>query len=328
MPRRSPLLPWSEERAWEGAHRLIELAPPRLRSILSSFLNWLRTIRAMQPESVRARVRPARDFLLWITHRRAPTESLGSLTPDRVERFFAQYGHKLALASLRSVRSSVRSFLEFTADHGLTQRRLVEAIPTVRTYRLAETVRGIGGEEIRLLLDSVDDDIPSGTRDRAVLLVLATYGIRRGQITSLRLGDIAWRDGQIRFRGHKDGKTVTQVLVGVVASALARYIREVRPAVDHDRVFTRLRRPYLPLGPAAVGRLVGRRVESAQIEPGRSGPHVFRHAFATRLLRSGRSLKEEADHLGHRHLASASIYAKVDQPSLREVAIGWPEVLR
>ncbi|MBI4514834.1 MAG: tyrosine-type recombinase/integrase [Deltaproteobacteria bacterium] len=285
-------------------------------------------MRAMQPESVRARVRAARDFLLWITKRRAPEEYLGLLTPERIERFFAEYGQELGHASLRCLRSSVRAFLEFTADQGLTQHRLVEAIPTVRTYRLAETVRGIADEDIRQLLDSVDDTSASGIRDRAVLLVLATYGIRRGQITSLRLGDIAWRDAQIRFRGHKGGKTVTQVLLGAVARALARYIREVRPAVDHDRVFTRLRRPYLPLGPSAVGSLVQSRFERARIDPGRFGPHIFRHAFATRLLRSGRSLKEVADHLGHRHIASACIYAKVDQPSLREVAIAWPELLR
>lgn len=128
MPRRSPPLPWSEEKAWESARRPIEIAPPRLRVILCSFFDWLRTNKAMQPESVRARVHSARDFLLWIAHRRAPAGSLGSLTSERIERFFGQYGQELGLASRRSMRSSVRRFLEFTTDHGLSQGPLVEAM--------------------------------------------------------------------------------------------------------------------------------------------------------------------------------------------------------
>jgi integrase len=69
--------------------------------------------------------------------------------------------------------------------------------------------------------------------------------------------------------------------------------------------------------------MVTTRMVRCGLEP--RGPHAFRHAFATRLLRAGQPVKAIADLLGHRSLDAVAVYAKVDHPRLFEVAVDWPE---
>jgi site-specific recombinase XerD len=74
--------------------------------------------------------------------------------------------------------------------------------------------------------------------------------------------------------------------------------------------------------------VVGRVLRRAGVAAPLAGAYVFRHTVAGRLVRRGTSLKEVADFLGHRSLDTTAIYAKLDLPALREVALPWPEVLR
>ena len=88
----------------------------------------------------------------------------------------------------------------------------------------------------------------------------------------------------------------------------------------HRLSLTRLTAPQLDNAVRALRR--------AQIQAPLAGAYVFRHTVASRLVRRGASLKEVADFLGHRCLDSAMIYAKLDLPALREVALPWPEVIQ
>jgi integrase len=160
-------------------------------------------------------------------------------------------------------------------------------------------------------------------------LLLASYGIRRGQIVTLELGDVDWRGRMIAFRAHKGGKPVQQTLTAAVAESLSRYLRHERPQSDSPKVFLRSRPPHLPLGPSAVSALVRAhllRLGLGQPNLRARGPHALRHAFVARLLRAGQPLKVIADLLGHRSLSAVAHYAKVDHPRLLEVAGDWPEV--
>ena len=87
-------------------------------------------------------------------------------------------------------------------------------------------------------------------------------------------------------------------------------------------MFVTIRRPYRQLTPEAVRSVMGRACERAGLE--RRGSHRFRHALATEMLRAGASLPEVGQVLRHRSLLSTSVYAKVDQDSLRPLARPWP----
>ena len=116
----------------------------------------------------------------------------------------------------------------------------------------------------------------------------------------------------------------------VVGQALVAYLSGERPATDERRVFVGHLgdRRGKPLSSPAVSRVAARAVRRAAVDAPHAGANVFRHTVASRMVRDGASLKEVADVLGHRSLDSTTVYAKLDLPRLREVALPWPEVLR
>jgi integrase len=153
------------------------------------------------------------------------------------------------------------------------------------------------------------------------------YGARAGQLRTLRLDDVLWKKRQVRLPAHKRGKSILHTLTPQVAQAISRYLLDVRPEAPYREVFLRCRRPFTPLGASAITRVVYTRLRRAGIKTESKGAHIFRHAFATRLLRKRYPLKTIADLLGHHDFASVAIYTKVDEPALREIACPWPELL-
>jgi integrase/recombinase XerD len=291
------------------------------RPTLRAFAAWLEE-RGLCPGSVTVRVGSARSFVDDVTRGRKPLATrLRKVTADDVERFFVAYGNSHGKCARRSMQAALRLFLRFASQRGLASADLVDAVPSLRNYRLSGIPRGLGDCELSQALSCLED---SSARDRAILHVLATYGVRRQQISALCLQDIDWPGRRVTFAGHKCGKAITHVLTPLVAESLATYLHHERPAVGGDAVFLRSFAPHLRVGPACVTSLVRAAMERAGLP--RRGPHALRHAFATRLLAKGQSLKTIADLLGHRSLSSVSIYAKVDYARLREVSDEWPEV--
>jgi integrase len=274
---------------------------------------------------VTVRVSSARVFVSTLAaDGRQLGDVLGRLGVRGIEDFFVSYCSDHGLASRRNMQSALRLFLRFTASRGLS-RYLVGAVPSIRTYRLSTVPRGLTDDQVRKLLASLGAAEVSA-RNRAIILLLATYGVRRSQISMLDHNDIDWRGRTLTFCPHKGGLTVTHVLTALVAEAIAAYLREERPPSDGSAVFLRAVPPYIRLSPSAITEVVRVQLERAGIQAAPAGPHALRHAFATRLLRAGQSFKTIADLLGHQSLSATAVYAKVDTARLSELAVPWPEV--
>lgn len=318
--------PWCPQRVWEYASGQVSKAPREHRASLRAFSEWLRESRGLAGGSVVLRLQSVRKFLGWLGEQ--PRAELRRLTARDVERFFVEFRQDHGHAAQRSLQAALRLFLRFGAERRWCSAELVGAVPVLHVYRLSEVPRGLSDDQVALALRSAPTDTEVGARDLAILSLLATYGVRRGQVAQLRLSDLDWRGRLIQFRGHKGGKPVRHALTTAVAVAVGRYVDRFRPRVDEDHVFLRSRVPHLPLNPTAISVSVSARLRQAGVNAPLRSPHAFRHAFATRLLRVGRPLKHVADLLGHRHLGSAAIYGKVDLVALRRLATEWPAVLR
>lgn len=318
---------WDELREQDLSRRIIAAAKPSHGSVVGAFAAWLADDRGLGPATIRWSLPFAFRFLARVAGDADPVVALRELGPEAVESFFVDLARETGRGAQRAFRTVVRRLLRFAVDRGWVGQPLLEAVPGLRTYRLAHLVRGIEDEQIRHLLESVPDTSEVDVRDLAILVMLAVYGVRGGQVRALRMEEVHWKERRIAFPAHKGGKPVLHALVPQVASALARYLREVRPAGPYHEIFLRCRRPYTPLTKGALSQMVRSRLSHAGITTSSKGAHIFRHAFATRLLRVGHPLKTIADLLGHRDLGSVAIYTKVDEPSLREVAAEWPEVI-
>lgn len=322
---RKERLVWSPQSEHAYLHRTIERACAGNRATLRAFADWLEA-RDLVPGSTTSRLRSASSFIDAVTTGAgvACTTAFQLFTPDSIEDFFVRYGKDHGMAARRSMRSAMRLFLKFAASRGWVGWELADAVPSLLGYRLSGLPRGLSDEHLSTLLNSPWKGGECVCRDRAIVYLLATYGVRRGQVSALQLADIDWHEKTIDFAAHKGGKAVQHTLTQTVAESLADYLRNDRPISDCDYVFLRQRPPYLRLGPRAISTMVRSRMVRFGLPP--RGPHTLRHAFATRLLRAGQPVKAIADLLGHRSLEAVAVYAKVDHARLLEGAVDWPEV--
>ena len=285
--------------------------------LLAEFRTWLDRERGLSPVTVRCYSKQAKYFLAAI----GGQEAVSGLAAGRVTAFMVGWSRDCSSGAAKAMVTSLRSFLRFAHATGRTAVPLAGAVPAVASWRLSALPRGLEAAEIEMLLAGCDRETAVGLRDHAVLSLLARLGLRGAEAAGLQLGDIDWRAGEIAITG-KGSRTERLPLPAPAGEALAAWLAGGRPRCESRAVFVTIRRPYRQLTPEAVRSVMGRACERAGLE--RRGSHRFRHALATEMLRAGASLPEVGQVLRHRSLLSTSVYAKVDQDSLRPLARPWP----
>jgi len=199
-------------------------------------------------------------------------------------------------------------------------------LPKHLHFRILASPRPLGAQ-VEKIIASADLRTSLGSRNRAILLLLARLGLRAGDIVRLRFSDIDWKEGTISVSGKGRRATVLP-LSREVGQALAAYIKDHRPHADSDAVFVRSSAPYRAFtGSTSISIIVARAMRRVGINcPKPGAAHVLRHSVASSMLRGGVSLQEIAAVLRHRSLLTTEIYAKVDVVTLRQIAQSWPEV--
>jgi integrase/recombinase XerD len=293
--------------------------------LLQAYLRFLRQDRGLSPNSVKVYGPFVRTFL---AERAAES---GAALVETIDARTVR-AHLLARArtgspeNARLLATSLRSFLRYLFLCGKRDRDLSVAVPMVRKWRQANVPTVLSPDEVERTLSAPDRDTPTGRRNHAILLLLARLGLRAGEVVTLELSDLHWRQGEIVVRG-KGANIESLPLPSDVGEALALYLQKDRTPGLSPRVFLRAIPPYVGLtGPAAVGHVVRSALARAGLHsPSRRGAaHLFRHSLATRMIRNGASLVEISEILRHHSPGATEIYAKVDFESLRGVARPWP----
>jgi integrase/recombinase XerD len=244
----------------------------------------------------------------------------------RLRAFVLEKSRSCGLGTARNCATVVRMFLRFLIAEGQCAIGLDAAIPTVAHWRLASLPRYLPGKDVERLIASCDRASAVGRRDRAILLLLARLGLRAGDVAHLRLTDIDWKDASIQVcgKGHRHARLP---LTQEVGRAIVTYLKKGRPRTNADTVFVSALAPISPLTSCAVSDIVDRHLHRAGVvRPSRGAAHLLRHSLATSMLRQGTSLQDIAPILRHSSIETTLIYAKVDIPSLRQIAQPWPKV--
>jgi site-specific recombinase XerD len=295
-----------------------EPAVPSWGDAVADFADCMRAERGLAASTIYTRRKRAEEFLRGVAPRR-----LRDLTMADVDRAIADKGtaDHCTRASIRTYAYAVRSFLRHAEARGWCAAGLADGVLIPRVYAGEQVPMGPTWAQVQALCASVEGPSRAQILDRALLLLFAVYGLRVGEVRRLRLDDLDWEAECIRIRRFKQRPHVqVYPLRHSVGDAVLRYVKEVRPRSAHRSVFLSLRAPYHPLGNSAFWQRINRRLRPLNLALPHLGPHILRHACATRLLEQGMSMKTIADHLGHRNLATTSIYAKVDLRRLRQVA--------
>jgi site-specific recombinase XerD len=283
---------------------------------LGAFLHFQRHERCLAPSTLHHYEVCVGEFLNWIGRQGKPLEEI---TLEDISGYFQSLTQrKLKRTSIALHVAKLRNFFRY-AESKHWCRAGLGALDAPRIYRLESLPRGPAWSDVKRLLAACAGKTPSEIRDHAMLLIIAVYGLRSGEVRHLRLEDIDWEREIICIRRPKQRKSQHYPLVRAVGAAILRYLREVRPKCKLREVFLTQVQPYRTLTAAGFGTMVRKRLQRLGLVLPCYGPHALRHSCATHLLAEGVSLKEIADHLGHVSLAATQIYAKVDLSALQEV---------
>jgi site-specific recombinase XerD len=315
-----------------AARRVIDIGRPWLRflgwwrepavlfpyqSHLDRYVTWMQDERGFTPSTVEQWGRTTRRFLRWCEQ---ADRQLGDLRAEDMDNYVAIHGTgRWARVSTASMASALRGFFRYAAKQEWCSDRLAESISRPRLYQQESLPYAPDWSDVQQMLADVDTDRPRDIRDRAILLLLALYGMRSGEVAALRLDQIDWAGRTLRLIRLKRRQPQIYPLLSAVAEALARYIDTVRPPSSCQEVFLCMQAPRRPLKAGSIFDVANRRFVALGIEAAHRGGHALRHACAVRLLAEGLTLKEIGDHLGHRSTAATSTYAKVNMAALREV---------
>ena len=283
---------------------------------LGAFLHFQRHERCLSPSTLHHYEICVGEFLNWIGREGKPLEEVSFEDISRYLQSLAQ--RKLKRTSIALHVAKLRNFFRYAESKHWCRAGLA-ALDAPRIYRLESLPRGPAWSDVQRLLAACAGNTPSEIRDHAMLLILAVYGVRSGEVRHLRLEDIDWEREIVRIRRPKQRKSQHYPLVREVGAAILLYLREVRPKCKLREIFLTCVQPYRPLTASGFGTMVRNRLHRLGLVLPCYGPHALRHSCATHLLAEGVSLKEIADHLGHVSLAATQMYAKVDLTALREV---------
>jgi site-specific recombinase XerD len=320
-----------------GIHSLLKLAlkrwPPEpaatdagellCREVCDQYQTWLREERGLAIASVDALLWEARNFCAWLVKHSNAT-GFADLTVRDVDIYMDMRARGLTRKSLKDVAERLRSLLKHLHRTGRIAVDLSQHVIAPLLYAYEGIPSALSPDQISIILEFVRKDrSPMGLRDYAILQLLATYGLRSGEISHLRLEDIDWRAESFHIRHSKTGAHSQLPLFEPVGEALINYLRYGRPKTDVREIFVRTRAPYVPM--VRIYSEVRRRIEAASITlNGKRGPHIFRHARAVSLLRASVSRKVIGDVLGHRSMESTIPYLKLATEDLRAIALEIP----
>jgi site-specific recombinase XerD len=213
----------------------------------------------------------------------------------------ARPGGKLAPASISRKLASLRAMLRFTLG---AERTPDASLAPRRTRRLPDAPKT---QEVDALIADVDGEGALALRNRALVELVYSAGLRSAEAVGLDLGDVDFEQELVHVRGGKGAKDRVVPLGEEAAHLVARYVHEARPLLARgaeNALFLSAR---------------GRRLDTSTLRRLVPHPHRLRHAFATHLLEGGADLRTIQELLGHASLSTTQMYSHVDARRLRRV---------
>jgi integrase/recombinase XerD len=285
---------------------------------ITSFLTYVRVEKGLSANTVSAYRRDMLKFDAFAKKRKLSLKSIGR--DDLVDFLASLYRQKLESRTVARHLVTLRNFFRFAQIQELItdDPSLNLESPKIRRS-LPDYLRL---EEVEKILAQPDDKTPMGLRDRAMLEVLYSSGLRVSELTCLRVMDLDRSAGNVRCIGKGDKERI--VPVGKRALALVdRYLRDSRPklrgkgqAANSPVLFLNRRGGgFSRVGVwkilSAYGRQAGLRVALT--------PHMLRHSFATHLLEGGADLRSVQLMLGHSDISTTQIYTHVVEERLKQI---------
>jgi integrase/recombinase XerD len=287
-----------------------------ISATISSFLTHVKVDKGLSSNTVSAYRRDLVKFDVFAQKRKLSLE--GVTRDDLVDFLAGLYRLKLESRTVARHLVTLRNFFKFAQIH-----ELISTDPTINleSPKIRRSLPGyLRLEEVERLLEQPDSTTALGLRDRAMLEVLYSTGLRVSELIGLRVSDLDSKVGCVRCIGKGDKERI--VPVGRKALAMVeKYLRDARPKLlgklrGSPTLFVNRRGGSLSrVGVwkilSGYGKRAGLRVSLT--------PHMLRHSFATHLLEGGADLRSVQMMLGHADISTTQIYTHVVEERLKQI---------
>ncbi len=283
---------------------------------VEGFLYWLQVERMRSPHTVDAYRRDALRFAAFL-ERREITRPHDVGRQDLADFMGDLHDEGLGLRSIARVRTSIRQLFRY-----LVQEGVLEADPTsrVETPRFPAPLPVVlSPSDVDELLRTPDPSTPLGLRDRAMIQLLYSSGLRVSELITVPTHQVRRDMGVVLVHGKRDKERMVP-MGSVAAGWIDRYLRDARPLLDagtrSEALFVSRR------GTAMTRQNFWQRLRRYAVLAGIRGkvsPHVLRHSFATHLLANGADLRALQAMLGHADITTTQIYTHVANERLKAV---------
>ena len=279
-----------------------------MEELVDEFLTYLSSQRGLSDNTIEAYRRDVLEFLEFLKDRKV---GVLEASRDDVAAFAEAHLNHQEPTTVRRKLSSVRRFYNWLLRRGLVKANPASALPPVKApKKLPQVVPAARLEE---MLDGWAPETPLEKRDKAIIELLYSSGLRASELASLTLSQLEGEFVRVFGKGSKE----RLVPVGKRALEALRDYLEVRHLLKPTcpRVF--VSKSGKPLSRQAIWSVVNRRFKELGQLWG-VHPHVLRHSFATHLLERGADLRSIQEMLGHASLSTTQIYTKVSLRRLKE----------
>jgi len=246
-------------------------------------------------------------------------QKLRDVEPEHVKSFLAFLGtQSYSKSTVARKLATLRSFYKFCLRRSYVQAHPLASIRTPKQEKRLPKYLEL--EQITRLLSTPDDNTLLGARDRAMLEVLFSTGVRVSELVDLNFTDVDFEGQTIRVRG-KGKKQRTSPIGPTAITAIRKYIELRRgdarsAAFDQNALF--VNKHGQRLSTRSVRRKLDKYLVEAGLDPSIS-PHTLRHSFATHMLNSGADLRSVQELLGHQSLSTTQVYTHLSTPRLKAV---------
>jgi integrase/recombinase XerD len=286
-----------------------------LEAHVRTFLNAVRVEKGLADNTIQAYRRDLEKFVAFAQHRKLSTAHVERA--DIVDFLGTLYRKGLDSRSVARNLVTIRNFFRFALIEGYVDHDPSATIESPKFRRSLPDFLTV--EEVDRLLCQPDTTSVTGLRDRAMIELMYSCGLRVSELCGLRVSDLQQEEGCLRCIGK--GNKERLVPVGRQAlDAVGRYLRESRPKLLGDRISTCL---FLGQTGNTIDRVAyWQRLRDYGRQAGLQKslkPHMLRHSFATHLLDRGADLRSVQMMLGHSDISTTQIYTHVIEQRLKQV---------
>ncbi len=245
-------------------------------------------------------------------------QKLRDAQTEQVKSFLAFLGTQTySKSTIARKLATLRSFYKFCMRRGYVK---AHPLATIRTPKQEKRLpKFLEVEKIGKLLSTPDDNTLLGARDRAMLEVLFSTGVRVSELVDLNFGDVDFEGRSIRVRGK--GKKQRTTPIGPTAlAAVQKYLQLRRSdarSANFDQQALFVNKHGQRLSTRSVRRKLDKYLVQAGLDPSIS-PHTLRHSFATHMLSNGADLRSVQELLGHQSISTTQIYTHLTTPRLKQ----------